>query len=339
VRANARSFVCAVTPGLAAVGVLVSAATAAADPPVAAASLTYERQSGAEACPDEPELREQVKVRLGYDPFQNDAPHRVSVRIAPHGKGLRARIQTSDASATPNATTAVRELDGEGDGCDELLQSVVLAVSLAIDPRSFAGPRAAPLPPSPVAPEPPLLPSKAPVAAPPPSSPSASPWTIQIDAAARIGFGLVPNVSLGPVVDVRVGQRRWALVAEAGADLPTSSRYEAGSSGPGVQASLLRGGLGACGILAWLSLCGRVDFGALEGSGTGMTVATTATTFYADVALGAGLDVPIASGIHAIARAEMLAPLTRTPLEIGMAHVWTAPTLAGSFALGVGYRF
>jgi hypothetical protein len=315
------------------------ASGASADPPSAEASLSYERLKGAEVCPDETSLREQIELRLGYDPFRDGAPHRVSVRIAPIGHGFHARIQTSG----PDGGSAEREIDGEGAGCDELLQSVVLAVSLAIDPMSFTRPpSAAPPQASPLPPPPPPTPVPASERALVPVTPAVaapSPWIVQIDATARLGFGLVPKPSIGPAVDLRVGQKRWALVAVAGADLPTASQFLSGSSGPGVDASLVRGGLGACGLLGWFSACGRFDLGALEGSGTGMRIATSDTTFYADAALGAGLDVPVASGIHAVAGGELVAPLTRTPLKIESATPWTTPALAGSVGLGVGYRF
>jgi len=315
-------------------GALAVTASASADPPTAKASLSYERQSGAEACPDEAALREQVALRLGYDPFEPEAPHRVGVSITKGPRGLAARITTRDSR---DGAPASRDLESEGDRCDELVQSIVLAVSLAIDPLSFAHPRVASPPPE-VEPE--RSPAPEAESPPPPAPPPPSPWTLDLGVAGRVGFGLVPGVSVGPFIELRVGQKRWALLAVAGADLPTTGVTAAGSSGAGVEASLIRGGLGACTLLGWFSVCGRFDLGALQGSGTGEPIRTTDTTLYADFALTAGLSVPLANGIRLLAGGELAAPVTRTTLYVSAKDpVWTTPTLAGSFTLGVGYRF
>jgi hypothetical protein len=212
-------------------------------------------------------------------------------------------------------------------------------VSLAIDPLSFSHPRA----PAPAAPPPAA--AVTPAARPEsqkgstPTPPPSMPWIFEATAAARVGFGLVPGVSVGPVVGFRAGQKSWALLAEAGADLPTSSVTAPTSGGAGVEATLLRGGLGGCGILSWLSLCGRVDLGALEGSGTGEKTIPSRTTLYADVALEAGFSIPVYGGVRVFGVAELVAPLTRTALDLGMTAPWQTPTLAGALDLGVGYRF
>jgi hypothetical protein len=339
VRWPARAHGSVVVGSLAWVWVAVAPKAASADSLVAQASLSYEREAGAEACPDEAALREQVALRLGYDPFQPEAPHRVSVRVDKGTTGFHARITTSDASAGSRGP-ASRDLDSEGDRCDELVQSIVLAVSLAIDPLSFGRPHVALPPPLPT-PAAAASPEAAKVAAPatPPSPPSTTPWIFDLTATARAGFGLVPGFSIGPALDLRVGKKHWALLAQLGANLPVGQANLATDPTAGVEASLIRGGLGGCGILGWLSFCGRVDLGALDGRGTGLSRTSPDTTLYADVALSTRLDVPIASGVHASVGAELDAPFAATNLNVNEAPVWTTPTLTGSFDLGVGYRF
>ncbi len=51
----------------------------------------YRRGQGAERCPDEPAVREAVKVRLGYDPFRSEAARTVTATITKRRSALGAR--------------------------------------------------------------------------------------------------------------------------------------------------------------------------------------------------------------------------------------------------------
>ena len=62
-------------------------------------SLTYERQRGAEQCPEEAELRDAVSARLGYVPFRDDAPQHVRTVIRRDRGGLVATVDVFDAAA------------------------------------------------------------------------------------------------------------------------------------------------------------------------------------------------------------------------------------------------
>src|ERR1700722_11375822 len=113
---------------------VLMARPAAADPPLAQATLSYERQKGAEDCPEESALREQEARQLAYDPFRDEAIQHVSIVLAGGAKGLHARITMADSRAPSPSAGASRQLDAGQGRCDELVQSVVLAVSLAVDP-------------------------------------------------------------------------------------------------------------------------------------------------------------------------------------------------------------
>jgi len=322
----------------------VSGTLAYADAPLAEAELSYTVSPDAESCPDETALRQEVSLRLGYDPFRAGVPHHVGVAITKTSRGFAARV----TSATGDAPVATRALESEAGSCDELARSVVLTVSLAVDPRSFGGPRvasphppSAPAPPAPPPPSPPPT-EPAPAEARPPVPPlrEARPrWNVDFMAGARVGFGVVPGVSVGPLLDVLVGRQVFALVVEAGVDLPTGSVPNATPGGAGsVQASLLRGGVGVCASPSAFLLCGRVDGGAMEGTGSLQNV-TERTTFYGGFAAVAGAGLPITHGISGLVRAELLVPFTRTALDLDKVAAWTSPSVAATVGLAVGYRY
>jgi len=308
------------------------ATPALADPPEVRARLTYEVLPGAEACPQERTVREQVGLRLGYDPFHEDGDGHVTVRLSPRPGGLHAAITTEQ----PGEPAASRDLDSEGASCDELVRSLVLAVSLAIDPLSLT--RAPRVPPAP---------GPAPAPAPPPATapqPRKRPWNIELAGGLRGGYALLPGGgSIGPLVDLRVGKQGWALLAEVGADLPTGHVSKPTGSET-VSGTLLRGGLGACLLPAWFMACAQIDAGEVQGTGTGQG-ATTGSSFYLDAEAAAGLNMPLSSSLRLQIVANLVVPITRTSLgfQIGKTKevdtLWTSSALAGLLSAGVAYRF
>lgn len=309
-------------------------ASARADTLEVRAKLTYELAPGAEACPAERSIHEQVALRLGYDPFHDDAHEHVTVRIAPRAGGLHAVVTTEQPGEAP----ASRELDSEGSGCDELVRSLVLTVSLAIDPMSLTrAPRTAG-PPKPPA-QPPLAPAPAPTLAP---VRERTPWNVELSASVRGGYALLPGGgSIGPLIDLRVGKPGWALLAELGADLPTGSAPTPKGTGT-VSASLLRGGLGACALPGWFVVCAQVDAGELEGTGQGSAtnVGLDSASFYLDASAVAGASLRLTSAVRLEILADLVVPITRTTLKFNdEPTAWSSTALAGLLSAGVGYRF
>jgi hypothetical protein len=312
----------------------------AAEAPLPAATLTYVVGANDDTCPTEAFVRDEIRRRLGYDPFRDRANAEVDIVINKTKTGYVAHITTTEN----DAAAARRDIRSDQGGCAELVQSVILAVSLAIDPRSFAGPRhaaaqAAPLSDDEPEPPPPPLPSPPVVVPPPPIR--ARPWFVDANAALRVGIGVVPGPSLGPVIDVRVGRRLFAILVNAGVDLPTGSVTTEALRPARVRASLLWAGAGACFTphrLFYFFVCGRIDAGALEGSGQGLAESHTATSAYAGVAALAGATYDITHGFQVGVRAELLAPFTRTTLNLEGTPVWSTPAVAGAFGVSLGYR-
>ncbi|HVH41670.1 MAG TPA: hypothetical protein VM925_04985, partial [Labilithrix sp.] len=121
------------------------------------AKLVFARGAETSACPDEAGFRSAVAARVGYDPFFPYAKRTVVTRIdAAAGGRFRARMEVLDESGALLGEKVF--VSSQGD-CEELVRTLALAVSLAIDVAD----------PPPLASEP--LPEPAAKAAPPASEP------------------------------------------------------------------------------------------------------------------------------------------------------------------------
>ncbi|MEO7111494.1 MAG: hypothetical protein ABI183_13730 [Polyangiaceae bacterium] len=325
-----------------AVALFASTTAAHADAPLAEARWSCAIDASAkEACPTEDDLKKQISSRLGYDPFKDSASHSLDVHISRTLSGFEANITSQEGQTRP----LVRHVETRGDSCDELAQSIVISVSLAVDPMTLTRPPPQTSPtPIKTSPEvhpvpPPVETTKPSPAKEPPPLLKSTPWHLDVEGGARVGFGIVPSVSLGPFAMIRARRSLLGLFAELGADLPLSDDADPRGGAGAVSAALLRAGAGACVLPRSFFACARFDGGALQGSGSGVATLGQATTGYASAALLAGVDVAVAGEFHLGARAEALAPITRTTLRLDDYPVWTTPALAGAFAVTAGYRF
>src|SRR5688572_9243085 len=183
--------------------------------------LTYARGTGAEGCPEEPTVRQAVAARLGYDPFFAAADKTIVARILRHREELRATVELVDDGGM---VRGVREFKTRAGQCDELVATMALAISIAIDPTNpgiLAGTQKAHLEPPP--PKPASLDRpKAPTPQDPPSAP-AQPAEVDVpekpDPAGtselRAGLALVAAVgtapSATPGLGISAGVRRAFL--------------------------------------------------------------------------------------------------------------------------------
>src|SRR5262249_33053485 len=117
---------------------LVLPTTARATP---SARLVYARDADSENCPDEGALRSAVASRLGYDPFFPYAKATLFAEIERVGTTYRARVRLVDDG---NIVRGARDLMHGTARCADLVDAMALTMSIAIDPRSLAGPIAAP---------------------------------------------------------------------------------------------------------------------------------------------------------------------------------------------------
>jgi hypothetical protein len=95
-------------------------------------SLEVTQKRGANGCPSEKALRQDVTSILGYAPFDAHAARRVRAVLSAREGGLQARIELLEVRT--GHRLGLRELSAAGPSCAELGAAVALAIALAIDP-------------------------------------------------------------------------------------------------------------------------------------------------------------------------------------------------------------
>jgi hypothetical protein len=273
----------------------------------AQAALDYARGAGADECPSAAVLRALVAERLGYDPFREDAQLAVEVSIARDGDRLRAAIRL----ARDGEDAGVRELDEPIGACAPLIASVVLAISIAIDPEAAMGaPRA----------EPPLPQAndvEVPIEVVPPIRGPSLRGIVWLGAAGA--FGLTPGLAGG----VRAGGE--IVVDETfsiGAGVTGLFSGPIAAGGAAIAGSIAAGELFACGWLAPLVVCAVIAGGASFGAGHGFEVDRQGDAAYAAIGARALVHQPIAGPLALRASIDLSAPLVRAGLVAGGERLW-----------------
>ena len=212
------------------------------------ARLDYRVEPGVSGCPDEAWVRNAVSARLGRDPFRAQAPLNISVRIGPAGApAIEGLVEVTRA----DGTTGRRTIDSPTGDCPELASAVELAITLVIEPRWLAPPKAPP-PPAP-APTPPPPPAAAPPVA-------ETPLEVQGRVGPLFIAGNVPGFTLGLALGGALRWPRFSLALEGHVFLPSSITYgELRVSTFTARAALL-----PCLRLGPFSVCGELAAGALQ---------------------------------------------------------------------------
>jgi len=302
------------------------------------AQLTYVREPGAEACPDESDVRKAVAQRLGYDPFGEHPLSTVAVTVGKSARGLRARIELTDAAGEPSGS---RELTSLEANCLELAWAVELAISLAIDPLHFADAPPPSVAPARAAPAPS---AEVKVATPPVAAPPAPAVTrvlepkrrYRLGAGAFAVLGSSPSVAFGFRATAGVRARLWSMNLEARADIPAAAPAAGGTVATGVYA----GALVPCFHQLMFAGCGLVVLGAHHAIGTGYPNANDPWAFYAALGVRAAIEVKLHERLELQIAADLLAPLTRIKLQLdGIDTVFETPAVSGAFHLALAGYF
>jgi hypothetical protein len=329
----------------AALGVL-SARSAFAFP---SSRLVYSRDQGAERCPDEEMVRREVASRLGYDPFFPTADRVIVAQVAPSAKGFRATVDLLDKAGIVRGR---RELRSPGRDCAELLKSIALAISIAIDPdavdtrqpaadadTSSAEIFVAPPIPAQPAKQPRALPLTA-KSEPPPEPLDVTPshftrglnddggWALVVGAGARVASGVAPSTSSGGTLLFGANWRWLALLLEATADLPASNEV--------VSTNLFATSLLVCGQTHLLFGCAISSLGTLFANAQRGDRAG-----YAAVGARAGLSIPLGRllAIRVYLEADVPIGWRDTTLALNGSEVWRLPAYSGAAGTQVVMRF
>jgi hypothetical protein len=302
------------------------------------ARLRYESEEPVR-CPDEQAFRDIVAGRLGYDPFRPDAAREVHASIRRKGRAFVGSVQVTDAQGRP---LGGRDLEAPEQDCAELANALAIAISIAFDPLGSVPasvpesvPQAAPV--LPVEPPPPSEP-----AAPPPAperAPASEPADLGMvtRASFAVDAGLLPGLTVGPVLAAGLRVNRFALLAEGRVDLMPSVATTDG--GDRVDAALFSAGPSACVSFSVAVSCLGLELGAFQGRGVDVTDSRTQTSFFAAGSARAGLDIPLGKVLSFSLLGELRVPLVRTSLSIEGSTVWNAPALGGGALVGLGATF
>jgi len=309
--------------------------------------LTYARGSGAEACPEEPTIRQAVAARLGYDPFFAAAEKTIVARILRNRDELRATVELVDDHGI---VRGVREFKAHTGQCGELVATMALAISIAIDPTNpgiLGEPaKARPDPPQPTpasldTPPPPSARVPSPVpprevdTAQPPELPAEPVPELRVGAAAIGAVGTAPAMTAGLGLSAGIRKGLWSVNAEGRAELPRSIRAGTGE----VQTSLWAFALVPCVHFDPLLVCATGWLGSLRAQGRGFPTSLTDRALYAAAGLRLGLEVPITARFTFRPELDLLATLFPVDLKVDGATQWAAPGLASLLRMGVVAHF
>jgi hypothetical protein len=299
----------------------------------AAAKLTYVRQSGAERCAGEAQLREAVSARVGYDLFFPWAQKSVVVEVdAAKPRGYRGVVQIVDERGL---VVGQRSLDSKSDDCADLIRALALTISIAVDDRSLE--YVPPPAPAAAAPDPPAVesppaarpdpPSEGPKEKPQPASPAPSP---------SFSAWVTPLVAIGPASSTAVGAEAEAAARFRNVSLGLGIRADAPApaAGGSVTTWLVAGTLAPClhGPLH-TSYCGLALAGWYAADGHVTPPKQDGEPFLA-AGGRVGLDVPLGRRVLFVSHADALAALTRFDVRVGDVSAFRVPAV--SFALGAG---
>ncbi len=318
--------------------------------------LTYSRDVAAQRCPDEAFLRRAVAARLGYDPFFPWATRTIAARIAVEGHALRGTVDLIDAEGILRGS---RELTALPHQCQELVDGMALAISIAIDPDSVdrvdpPSPKAPGTDGAPIDSSAPPVPSPGPVldapsaddraGSPAPGVPrrAASPPAGANDSGSStrsaVGFrltpelhagvvgstGLSPSWSAGPSVSAFLRASAWSAGVEGRYQFVNGASYPAGR----ISSTLVGAAALACGHPGPAIVCAQFAADRLTVSGDGVDRPRSDATFVWRTGARAGLDFPLRVNLALGVHADVLVLLEPTSIELDGQVVWKAPLLS-----------
>ncbi len=319
---------------LAAASLSVSRAAAAGP----TARLVYTRGPGAETCPDEGELRRAVAVRVGHDPFSASAPLTVAVEMVAVEGHLRGRIviETGGIESGSQAIDEARRLGGDRADCEDLLNSIALAVSVALDADKVSVAAVPEVPPPPATAVAPPVPATPPEVG-PDTVPEAKPAvplvlgraprvSLWVAPGVRASFGAWSHVAVAPDLFVEARYRWLGFGVEGRYDLPVTVHV-----GSNDQATVGRGtgSVVPCAHIRWFTACGVATFGVTQARGAIPTGSALDAPY---VALGGrvGADLALVPRFHLLGTVDLDGILTPFRIDGGSATTESFPVEASA---------
>lgn len=317
---------------------LVTTATSSSAAP--AARLVYAREDGADECPDISAFRKAVSARVGYDPFFPFAEITVTADIRRAAHRLTGRVVLVDEHGIIRGSREMAVAEGE---CAELVSSMALAVSIALDsltiPERTSAQPSAPPPedPPPDRPSPPAS-TAAPVTAEKPASPPPRASATRTRARPLVGVsalgaaGSAPSATAGLAL---TGGLQWRFVSgevEARADLPASTD---GPAGGGIRARLLSLSALPCLHGALVYACATLAVDMIRAHGIDVASPREASAVFLAAGGRIGIEKSLTSAVFARGYVDLVVPFSRPTLRVAGADVWSPSIPSGAVGLGI----
>jgi len=275
------------------------------------ARLVYVRGPGADTCGDDAVLRSAVASRVGRDPFVAAASVSVVVDVSVTGGALHGRV-TVLRDGVERGSQDIADRGHAVASCEDLLSSIALAVSIALDAESET-----PSPPPPRVAAPPVVAPPAPPPAEPPAViPSApvSPWALWASLGGRASYGEWAAPAFGPDALVELRFRRYGLAVEGRYDFWTP--VSVGSASASVQrgtATFL-----PCAHFGGAVACGLAAVGETRAQGDRVSVSLPVTTApYAAFGARFGVDLALLPRLHLLGTLDVVGIATPMSVQVG----------------------
>jgi len=294
----------------------------------------------------------EVERRLGRPVFNAAAERSFEVEVTRFGKTYRSDVYVRDVAGH---TIGHRSLQSDEPGCSALTNATALAIALVIDPEAaahepppgtgvaaFEPPVVTPPPPASPAPPPTPPPAPAPVALRVPAPAERMPLTASL--RAQLTGGLAGATSPGFELSFSARpSKRWGIAIAGSYTLSQTVTRGIGSLDLGLtRASALLTFDAGSSEKVRLVLAAGPSLGALHVAVREPTpVIAPGDFWFADLELGARLQIAVTKGVFIELGGAALLPLARQEfLVVGQNEpVWRQPILAGLGFLGVGALF
>jgi hypothetical protein len=310
---------------IAGAALLVLFAQTADAQPRRGARLSWARGHGADECVGTLGLQEDVKARLGWDPFTAPSEIEIEGAIARTNDGFRADLTFRDRDGK---AIGKRKVESRARDCKSVGEATAIAITLVIDPTASGVAAAA------IEPEPTIEP------APPPPPPPPPRERVRVVLSGGITSGIVPGPS--DVTSLRA-QIVLGDFVELGTGFSWFREQREGDFAFGVVAGEVR----AC-ATPWrpsglARLCGAFLAGAFEANvrAGDLSPVEVGSFPWAAAELGPVLSVGIAGPMRLELAASAIVPITRRQgfVRGATAPVWEESVVAGRAELGIGALF
>ncbi len=316
-----------------AIAIMLAAPGARAGPARKGARIAWVRGIDAEGCVGRIGLEEDVKARLGWDPFSLPVELSIEggvVRAMP--TGFRAEIVVRDASGKLLGSRRLASKDAD---CRSLGEAVAVAITVAIDPDA-PGTRAPTIEETPPEPPPPAPPTT--TAVPPPAPRNEERMHALLEGGGSAG--LVPDVA--PLVSLRVR----AILGER-LELGVGAHFFPESRRGGVGFAIATGSLDACAVTLsearWLRWCAAFHAGTFEVFVHAPELAPVDVGAFPWLAIetGPAVSLPIGGRLRLELGVSVVVPLLRRQALVRgiSAPIWEQSGAGGRADVGLGATF